>query len=61
MEVKKIKKQQMKQVKMILQTKNNNSYMIGDKKKRILTDVTIFKLILKNPNADIWSESQTDI
>jgi len=35
--------------------------MIGDKKKRILTDVTIFKLILKNPNADIWSESQTDI
>lgn len=33
MEVKKIKKQQMKQVKNDTSNENNNSYMIGDKKK----------------------------
>lgn len=35
--------------------------MINEQNQRLLTDVTRFKLISKNPNAEIWSESQTDI
>lgn len=31
------------------------------KKQLVLTDVTRFKLISKNPNAEIWSESQANI